>query len=676
MSDLVPKDQVFINMLTEIIVANLRNENFGVNDLARESKISRYRLSRRLQAITNKTINQFIRETRLRKAMEMLINEEVSASDVAYKVGFSSPAYFNTCFHEFYGFPPGKVKTLGTKIPEEEVQKPIGALEKRKRPVRRSVIFTLSGISIIVVIAVILISLVRSKIYNQSNLEKLISSGERISIAVMPFQNLINDSIRYGEIIQVSLTSFLSGYTEDLKVEQPESVNWILTSEGLTNYASVTPSMAVSAARKLNANIFIFGDIIKSGNVRRFYAQLTDTKTKEVIKSFQVEGSLGEENLLHILDSISYKVGNYLQILKLKKKNIEFAKVTTTGSAKAYTYYLNGKDAYYRMDYRDAISWFKKALEADPNFTWAMRFLGPANQNDGNIEEARKWALIFYSKKDIMNDYQKLYADAGYASFFQTPKEAIYYCKQLLEIDDQPPVRRSLGARYFRLYQYDKAIPELEKALEMYKKWGTKPLDYSFYSFLGVSYHETGQYKKEKKLYKKAERDFPDNIYMTGRQAILALTEKDTIAANKFIEKYRSILRGNSATEANMTGYVGGLYRDANLPEKAEKYFREALRKDPQNILWLNNLADLLINTGRNINEGIDLVEKVLVIDTANIRALRTKGWGFYKQGKTREALDLLQKCWDTKLYGYDHSELLHLEEVRKALEGQSSGKI
>jgi tetratricopeptide (TPR) repeat protein len=608
--------------------------------------------------------------------MEMLINEEVSASDVAYKVGFSSPAYFNTCFHEFYGYPPGKVKSMATKIPEENMELPGGTYEKKKKPTRRSVIFTLSGISIIVVLAVILISLVRSKIYNRSNLEKLISSGERISIAVMPFQNLINDSIRYGEIIQISLTSFLSGYTEEFKVEQPESVNGILTSEGLINYASITPSMAISAALKLDANIFIFGDIIKSGNVRRFYAQLTDTKTKEVIKSFQVEGSLKEESLLQILDSINIKVGNYLLISKLKRKNIEFEKVTTTNSAQAYTYYLKGKDAYYSMRSADAIGWFKKAFEADTNFTWAMRFLVPAYQNNGNMDEARKWALRLYSKKEVMNDYQKLYAEYAYSNTFLTPNESIAILKRLLLIDEQPPVYRSLGAKYFDLQQYDKAIPELIKALDIYKKWGSKPLGYDFYSFLATAYHESGQYKKEKKLYRKSERDFLDNIYMTGRQAILALTEKDTIAANKFIEKYRSILKGNSVTKANMTGYIGGLYRDANLSEKAEKYFREALRMDPQNILWLNNLAYFLINTGRNINEGMDIVEKVLVIDTANIRALRTKGWGLYKLGKNQEALDLLQKSWNTKLYGYNHSDLLHLEEVRKAVEGQNSGRI
>lgn len=107
-------DQQFISKLTGIILENLRNEDFGVKELARLSGISRSVLNHRLHSILNKNINQFIREVRLQKAFELLQNEETTASEVAYKVGFSSPAYFNNCFHEFYGFPPGKVEKKDT----------------------------------------------------------------------------------------------------------------------------------------------------------------------------------------------------------------------------------------------------------------------------------------------------------------------------------------------------------------------------------------------------------------------------------------------------------------------------------------------------------------------------------------------------------------------------------
>ena len=134
------KDQLFISKLTEIILANLKNENFGANELASASHISKYSLRRRLHTLTNKTVNQFIRETRLRKAYEMLRNEEVNVTEVSYKVGFSSPAYFNTCFHEFFGYPPGKVTKGSSNNTEEKNSVQTLVKEKEKRSVRRKYI--------------------------------------------------------------------------------------------------------------------------------------------------------------------------------------------------------------------------------------------------------------------------------------------------------------------------------------------------------------------------------------------------------------------------------------------------------------------------------------------------------------------------------------------------------
>lgn len=110
MTESLSPDQVFIKRLADIILENLGNENFGVKELAVESGMSLYSLSRKLHSINRKTVNQFVREVRLHKALEMLQNDEHTASEVAFKTGFGSASYFNKCFHEFFGYPPGKVK--------------------------------------------------------------------------------------------------------------------------------------------------------------------------------------------------------------------------------------------------------------------------------------------------------------------------------------------------------------------------------------------------------------------------------------------------------------------------------------------------------------------------------------------------------------------------------------
>lgn len=103
-------DQEFINRLTELLESNLENEHFGVSELAKEMGISRSQLHRKIHAIHNKSSSQFIREFRLKEAMVMLQNKVATASEIAYRVGFASPTYFNTCFREYYGYTPGEVK--------------------------------------------------------------------------------------------------------------------------------------------------------------------------------------------------------------------------------------------------------------------------------------------------------------------------------------------------------------------------------------------------------------------------------------------------------------------------------------------------------------------------------------------------------------------------------------
>ncbi len=82
---------------------------------------------------------------------------------------------------------------------------------------------------------------------------------------------------------------------------------------------------------------------------------------------------------------------------------------------------------------------------------------------------------------------------------------------------------------------------------------------------LGLAYHKTSQYKKEKKLYRKADRFFPDDIHLTGRQIILALTEGDTVSANKYIKKYISISRNNLSSGSAVSADLAQYYSESGL---------------------------------------------------------------------------------------------------------------
>ena len=113
-------NEILIYKLTKIAQDNFTNEQFGVKDLVKIYGMSRSQMHRKLKPINGQSISQFIREIRLAKAMQFLQKNETTASEIAYQVGFSSPTYFNTCFRDYFGYPPGEVKF---RFPHHDLQK-------------------------------------------------------------------------------------------------------------------------------------------------------------------------------------------------------------------------------------------------------------------------------------------------------------------------------------------------------------------------------------------------------------------------------------------------------------------------------------------------------------------------------------------------------------------------
>ncbi len=509
------------------------------------------------------------------------------------------------------------------------------------------------------------------KIFKQDR-KDLFSAKGKITVAVMPFQNLTNDATRnfWEVMIQDNLITSLSNARE-LKIRQTESVLSLLDNADMTTYASLTPALARSISQKLDANVFVQGSINQIGEITRLNARLIDSKTEEVFKSFQIEGS--PENILLLSDSLSRIIRDYLIVELLKKEADPLVRdyYESTTSPEAFYYLLEGQKSFRKRDYTHAREMLLKALEIDSTHVHAMTSLASAYGNQGYFAEAKKWSQKAYESRNNSPRKEKLAVEGIYAYFFETPNEVIKYYRQLLEIDDQNSIALYLiGLSYNWLGQYDKAIPELEKALEINKNWGSQVLWAPNYTVLGAAYHKTGQYRKEQKLYKQAEKDFPDDIIIIRRQAILALARGKTKQADEYLERFELLARNQAATEASLQSQLGGIYEEAGKIDQAEEYLRNALVLEAQSPTRMNNLAYLLIEKELNVDEGMELIEKALEQRPDNSYFLHSKGLGLYKQGKYQDALAILQKSWDLRMeHGrYSHEIFQNLEKAKKAV--------
>ncbi len=670
MTELLTTDQKFILRVANIIVANLANENFGVRELATEIGISTPRLNRKLNAITGKTINQLIREVRLMKALGMLKNESVTVSEVAYKVGFSSPSYFNTCFHEFFGYPPGKVKKDGLEIPGDEtlITHFIPEHKQNKTAWQRLAIYKLWFL-IILVLVVVFIILVYPKILNRDVSYRPDTSDGRITIAVMPFKNLANDTIWdvWQDGIQMSLINTLTN-SEEITVRQAEPINSLLQSKGFTNFGSITPKIAGKISQKLDANFFICGSIAQSGSLLRINAQLIDSETEEIIKSFEIDGNPVEKNIIPIIDSLKVMLTNYLIISKYKIDISPRNKELESNSPEAYRNFAYGNKAVMKGDFSTGLDRYKKAIEIDSTFNAAIIGLLIQDINFELYKDARVLCLKIYKRRNQMSILDKNLTDWIHAMLFETPWEAIYYMRQRLDMDDQMPgVYYLLGMHYNTLHEFEKAIPEFEKAEILYNKYHIKP-GFGNYTSRGYACYKTGNHKKEKRIYRKASLAYPDNTTVLFRQAVLALSEGNSDAASKHLEKYIIVCKEKSWPEIRILTGLAEIYSQAEIPDKAEEYYRQAVSLEPENLSSLNNLAYFLINRTEKLDEGMEIINKAMRLSPESYNCLHTMGWGYFKKGMFQEAREILQKSWDLRMMNaiYNHDAYLHLEAAKK----------
>jgi signal transduction histidine kinase/DNA-binding response OmpR family regulator len=102
-------DEVFLGNVMRAIENNMDEDEFGVEDLAKEVAMSRSQLHRKLVALVDKSPSDLIRQTRLLRAKELLEKKIATPSEVAFKVGFASHTYFSKCFKEEFGISPSEV---------------------------------------------------------------------------------------------------------------------------------------------------------------------------------------------------------------------------------------------------------------------------------------------------------------------------------------------------------------------------------------------------------------------------------------------------------------------------------------------------------------------------------------------------------------------------------------
>lgn len=362
-------DKEFIEKLTEIVITNLDNDKFGVDELVHASGLSHATVLHKIKSISQKTISQFICEIRLDKALEILQNETLTSAEVAYKVGFESLAYFNSCFHEYFGYTPGEVKkklTFKDEIIENESNNKSNIFKSLKRLfAKRTLLIRVSQIFI----ALVILLLAHMAFFDFPIKFGNEKTDSKMSIAVLPFKNLSNEK---------EYQYLADGITEGITKRLNKLGNLKVISRTSSEHFRESNKSIPQIAKELDVNYILEGSVQCDESKARISVQLIDADKDQHILSEQFDREL--ENIFALQSNIVRQVAERLQMTLTTEEIAKIEKVPTE-NREAYNYYLLGRffcNKRTKEGLEKSIAYFEKAIETDNLYALAYAGLADA----------------------------------------------------------------------------------------------------------------------------------------------------------------------------------------------------------------------------------------------------------------------------------------------------------
>lgn len=349
---------MLLERLKKEVDDNLTNDQFSVEELAKNMGMSRSQLHRKLNMATGQSVSQFIREYRLQLGMELLKEGTLTASEVSDRIGFGSATYFNKCFNEHYGFPPGEVKSKMAEKPEDpKVFAPVNV--RVQAPSKRSLFIKL----IIAGAAVLMLGLIYFRYTNRS--EDAVEGRDK-SIAILPFKNLSEDQRNeyFSEGVIEAIRTGLSQIGE-LRVISRTSVEQYRE--------SAKPAREI--ASELGVSALLEGSIQRNNNKVRIDVRLVDGVSEEQVWAKSYDRELAD--VFAIQSEIAQQVASELNAKLSPEEKSKLSK-TDTENPKAYDLYLKGVyeyRTYTNKGTHNAIELLTRAIALDSNYARAHAFL-------------------------------------------------------------------------------------------------------------------------------------------------------------------------------------------------------------------------------------------------------------------------------------------------------------
>jgi len=563
-----------------------------------------------------------------------------TASEIAYRVGFGSPTYFNTSFNKYYGYPPGEVKF---RNPSDNKGSHDVKLDDSGFIVVKKKFYNLRTYAI-GTLALILVFILGYNSYNNykniptANIDETRTDDN--SIAVLPFKNLSGNTEN---------EAFCDGMTVAIisRLSKIKDIDRVISQTSMMNYKDDTKKSMMEIANELKVHYVLESGFQKSGDQIKINLQLIEGTSDKLFWSEEYEGKF--DSIFKIQARVAEMVAKQLNadITEEEQKNIQ---QTMTNNTEAYEKYLLGKHITSTCspnNFNAARVLFKKAIELDSTFAEAFfqygytyTIMGTWNGNM-TITEANKLAQPYFDKALQLNPSNQEYlrrmiADANFnwnfkkadslvkisdkfgntfdgdrLYFFMGNNDRIveHYFKSLedpsRDEDDPNIVWRALPYALFYKGEIDEAKHVMEVGLKYHSNME------AFYDHFGNVYLAMGDYEKAKDLLETGmliggKRIFSSVIHLAIIYHFLGDEEKSLQLLNEAINRAKK-------GEPEVNVFVAHYYARIGNKDEAFKWLDIAYKKHEVDLNRLK--ADPNLKLLENDTRYNTLVKKIGFLD-------------------------------------------------------------
>lgn len=109
--EVISQDEVFLQKAISLVEAHINDSEYTINDFVNEMGMSRSALYRKLKALTDQSITEFIRTIKLKRAGQLILQTQLNISEIAFDLGFNDLKHFRKSFQKLFDELPSEYRT-------------------------------------------------------------------------------------------------------------------------------------------------------------------------------------------------------------------------------------------------------------------------------------------------------------------------------------------------------------------------------------------------------------------------------------------------------------------------------------------------------------------------------------------------------------------------------------